>query len=132
MGGSTGNLQRVRAFLRVSRPPVILLRNRIVAFSFRGRMRWRARNVYLVTLQIAFKVNAAPKHSAANNLTIFGLWSGNRMISQVRLQDQGSVLDFDASDLQRQPPLDTTWHQVIVRCYTCAVCTLLSVRTVYR
>ena len=30
----------------------------------------------------------------------------------MRLQDQGAVLDFDATDLQRQPPLDTTWHQV--------------------
>uniref|UniRef100_A0A7I4E781 Nuclear pore protein n=1 Tax=Physcomitrium patens TaxID=3218 RepID=A0A7I4E781_PHYPA len=35
-----------------------------------------------------------------------------RAFLRVRLQDQGSVLDFDASDLQRQPPLDTTWHQI--------------------
>jgi nuclear pore complex protein Nup93 len=30
---------------------------------------------------------------------------------QVRLRDHG-VLDFDATDLRRQPPVDTTWQQV--------------------
>lgn len=34
------------------------------------------------------------------------------MFAQVRLRDQGAILDFDATDLRRQPPLDTTWHQV--------------------
>ncbi|KAG0576106.1 hypothetical protein KC19_5G056000 [Ceratodon purpureus] len=35
-----------------------------------------------------------------------------RAFLRVRLQDQATVLDFDASDLQRQPPLDTSWHQI--------------------
>lgn len=34
---------------------------------------------------------------------------------QVRLRDHG-VLDFDASDLRRQPPVDTTWQQVYFAC----------------
>ena len=44
--------------------------------------------------------------------TILSDECGIKMSLQVRLQDQGAVLDFDATDLQRQPPLDTTWHQV--------------------
>ena len=48
---------------------------------------------------------------------------------QVRLQDQGSILDFDASDLQRQPPLDTTWYQVHVLCCICSASESFSVRT---
>jgi hypothetical protein len=31
---------------------------------------------------------------------------------QIRLRDYG-VLDFDAGDTHRQPPVDTTWQQVI-------------------
>lgn len=31
---------------------------------------------------------------------------------QVRLRDYG-LLDFDAYDLHRQPPVDTTWQQVL-------------------
>lgn len=30
---------------------------------------------------------------------------------QIRLRDYG-VLDFDAGDARRQPPIDTTWQQV--------------------
>ena len=30
---------------------------------------------------------------------------------QIRLRDYG-VLDFDAGDARRQPPVDTTWQQV--------------------
>lgn len=30
---------------------------------------------------------------------------------QIRLRDYG-VLDFDAVDARRQPPVDTTWQQV--------------------
>lgn len=30
---------------------------------------------------------------------------------QIRLRDYG-VLDFDAGDTRRQPPVDTTWQQV--------------------
>lgn len=30
---------------------------------------------------------------------------------QIRLRDYG-VLDFDAADTRRQPPVDTTWQQV--------------------
>ena len=37
---------------------------------------------------------------------------------QVRLRDHG-VLDFDASDLRRQPPVDTTWQQVYFACLIC-------------
>jgi nuclear pore complex protein Nup93 len=35
-----------------------------------------------------------------------------RAFLRVRLRDQGAILDFDATDLRRQPPLDTTWHQI--------------------
>lgn len=31
---------------------------------------------------------------------------------QIRLRDYG-VLDFDAGDARRQPPVDTTWQQVL-------------------
>lgn len=31
---------------------------------------------------------------------------------QIRLRDYG-VLDFDAGDARRQPPVDTTWQQVM-------------------
>lgn len=31
---------------------------------------------------------------------------------QIRLRDYG-VLDFDADDVRRQPPVDTTWQQVL-------------------
>uniref|UniRef100_A0A804LK96 Nuclear pore protein n=1 Tax=Zea mays TaxID=4577 RepID=A0A804LK96_MAIZE len=34
-----------------------------------------------------------------------------RAFLRVRLRDQG-VLDFDATDLRRQPPVDTTWQQI--------------------
>ncbi|KAF7022022.1 hypothetical protein CFC21_034868 [Triticum aestivum] len=34
-----------------------------------------------------------------------------RAFLRVRLRDHG-VLDFDASDLRRQPPVDTTWQQI--------------------
>ncbi|GBG69349.1 hypothetical protein CBR_g4043 [Chara braunii] len=34
-----------------------------------------------------------------------------RAFLRVRLHDQGP-LDFDVKDSQRQPPLDTTWHQI--------------------
>lgn len=34
------------------------------------------------------------------------------VIFQVRLRDYG-VLDFDATDVRRQPPVDTTWQQVL-------------------
>ena len=33
-------------------------------------------------------------------------------ILQIRLRDYG-VLDFDAGDARRQPPVDTTWQQVL-------------------
>jgi hypothetical protein len=39
------------------------------------------------------------------------------MTWQVRLRDQG-VLDFDATDLRRQPPVDTTWQQVLFCLHT--------------
>lgn len=32
---------------------------------------------------------------------------------QIRLRDYG-VLDFDARDARRQPPVDTTWQQVYI------------------
>lgn len=32
---------------------------------------------------------------------------------QIRLRDHG-VLDFDAGDARRQPPVDTTWQQVVL------------------
>ena len=32
---------------------------------------------------------------------------------QIRLRDYG-VLDFDAGDARRQPPIDTTWQQVTI------------------
>jgi len=31
---------------------------------------------------------------------------------QIRLRDYG-VLDFDSTDARRQPPVDTTWQQVL-------------------
>ena len=31
---------------------------------------------------------------------------------KIRLRDYG-VLDFDAGDARRQPPVDTTWQQVL-------------------
>ena len=33
------------------------------------------------------------------------------IVVQIRLRDYG-VLDFDAGDARRQPPVDTTWQQV--------------------
>ena len=33
---------------------------------------------------------------------------------QIRLRDYG-VLDFDAGDTRRQPPVDTTWQQVLLQ-----------------
>ena len=41
----------------------------------------------------------------------------DHMTWQVRLRDQG-VLDFDATDLRRQPPVDTTWQQVLFCLHT--------------
>ncbi|VAI05443.1 unnamed protein product [Triticum turgidum subsp. durum] len=41
-----------------------------------------------------------------------------RAFLRVRLRDHG-VLDFDASDLRRQPPVDTTWQQVYFACLIC-------------
>ena len=34
---------------------------------------------------------------------------------EIRLRDYG-VLDFDAGDARRQPPVDTTWQQVSDAC----------------
>ncbi|KAK4392476.1 Nuclear pore complex protein A [Sesamum angolense] len=34
---------------------------------------------------------------------------------RIRLRDYG-VLDFDAGDVRRQPPIDTTWQQVYILC----------------
>ena len=52
---------------------------------------------------------------AVGLVLIFALQVSNaffvHMTWQVRLRDQG-VLDFDATDLRRQPPVDTTWQQV--------------------
>lgn len=31
---------------------------------------------------------------------------------QIRLRDYG-ILDFDSADARRQPPVDTTWQQVL-------------------
>lgn len=36
---------------------------------------------------------------------------GTFFVLQMRLRDYG-VLDFDAGDARRQPPIDTTWQQV--------------------
>lgn len=44
-----------------------------------------------------------------NFLSSFCLFS--HLYHKVRLRDYG-VLDFDAGDARRQPPIDTTWQQV--------------------
>jgi hypothetical protein len=40
-------------------------------------------------------------------------WLKYILIMQVRLRDHG-LLDFDGQQLRRQPPFDTTWHQVLM------------------
>jgi len=58
---------------------------------------------------------------AVGLVLIFALQVSNaffvHMTWQVRLRDQG-VLDFDATDLRRQPPVDTTWQQVLFCLHT--------------
>lgn len=44
---------------------------------------------------------------------------------QIRLRDYG-VLDFDANDARRQPPVDTTWQQVLIPFRILQVFTLIS------
>ncbi|KAJ8900110.1 hypothetical protein K2173_024226 [Erythroxylum novogranatense] len=59
----------------------------------------------------AFKVvyeSLGLETSARKSINMQKIWH----LIQVRLRDYG-VLDFDAGDIRRQPPLDTTWKQFV-------------------
>lgn len=77
LGGGVGNLQRIRAFLRVC---LNLMNMHLFKYY---------------TMHFFFKESL---------ILVFAV--------QIRLRDYGA-LDFDAGDARRQPPVDTTWQQVL-------------------
>ncbi|KAF9596263.1 hypothetical protein IFM89_008426 [Coptis chinensis] len=57
------------------------------------------------------KIVLVDEHLAAYHIDSSSNQPPGIFIFKIRLRDYG-VLDFDASDARRQPPLDTTWQQI--------------------